>query len=263
MEEFLFHPVLWVIITILGIGLIIATIVINLKRSREVKELDKMFPEGSLSEESFKKIPVEKVRRTTLERERRKKEREQKIPKRIRPKEGTKVFEDEDQEFILRPHNQAMHDQRLKPKTKITNDQANEAYSMNEFNQAEGSALKRARSMDSSQTTKETDPKPGPKTSRRLYKKSVLQSEVNQGHQNQQAYHNMTKRMESSEQSAQPFTRSKQTYSSQGFQQSSYSSSATTYSKKNQGTSESANENKSQSGFPSRVKKYSTKKRPF
>src|SRR5690606_34530271 len=101
-------------------------------------------------------------------------------------------------------------------------------------------------------------------TSRRLYKKSVLQSEVNQNHQQQQSYQNLTRKTESSNPSAQSFSRSKQTYSSQGFQKSSYSSSAaTSLSRNNRETSAATHENQSQSSFGSRVKKYSTKKRPF
>lgn len=101
MEDFLFHPATWSVIGGILLVVVVVAIVVSKKRSREVEELDNLFPEGSLSGENLEKIPVEKVRRSTLERDRKKREREQQIPQKIRPKKGSKVFAEEDQEFIL------------------------------------------------------------------------------------------------------------------------------------------------------------------
>ncbi|WP_124728429.1 hypothetical protein [Staphylospora marina] len=78
--------------------LIVVNVVVANKRKKEVEELDKLFPEGNLSGEHAK-IPVEKVRRTTMEREKRKKQRAR-IP-RERPKEG-ETLPFEDQEIVVR-----------------------------------------------------------------------------------------------------------------------------------------------------------------
>lgn len=137
MEEFLFHPILWIVIAVALVGVIVASIIISAKRSKEVEELDKMFPEGKLAGQHLEKIPVEKVRRTTIERERRKREREKRLPKRVRPKEGEKVFAEEDQEIILNTprrtlstsnqhSNPSMKQQPLQSKTKRFESKAEE-----------------------------------------------------------------------------------------------------------------------------------------
>jgi hypothetical protein len=114
MEDFLLHPALWIAVALIVIGLIIYSVVVNNRREREVQELNKIFPEGHLSRENLDKIPVEKVRRNTMERDRRKQEREREIPKKMRPKKGAKVMVEEDQEFIL--HNVNQHAKPLKPR---------------------------------------------------------------------------------------------------------------------------------------------------
>ncbi|SHE95871.1 hypothetical protein SAMN05444392_105130 [Seinonella peptonophila] len=80
--------------------IIVIWMVIEKKRKREVEELENMFPEGHLSGEQLEKIPVEKVRRSTIERERRNKELNKKYADRQRPKKGEKVFDEEDREFV-------------------------------------------------------------------------------------------------------------------------------------------------------------------
>ncbi|MRG28643.1 MULTISPECIES: hypothetical protein [Laceyella] len=77
--------------------IIIVSVIVGKKRKQEVEELEKMFPDGSMSSDNIK-ISVEKVRRTTMERERRKKQRIH----RERPKEGQKTLPYEDQEIIYR-----------------------------------------------------------------------------------------------------------------------------------------------------------------
>lgn len=125
MEEILLHPILWIVIAVILISVTVASFIISGKRSKEVKELDKMFPEGKLASKNLDKIPVEKVRRHSMERERRKKEREKILPKRIRPKEGEKVFAEEDQEFILRsPQKRSSTNEEkrppLRPRAKVS-----------------------------------------------------------------------------------------------------------------------------------------------
>jgi hypothetical protein len=77
--------------------IIIVSVVIGKKRRQEVEELDKMFPDGSMSSDNIK-ISVEKVRRTTMQRERRQKQQIH----RERPKKGQKTLPFEDQEIIHR-----------------------------------------------------------------------------------------------------------------------------------------------------------------
>lgn len=127
MEEILLHPTLWIIIVVILISVIVASMIINGKRSKEVQALDKMFPEGKLASQNLEKIPVEKVRRHAMERERKKKEREKELPKRIRPKEGEKIFAEEDQEFILNTTQQRfssdeenMRPKPLKPRSSVS-----------------------------------------------------------------------------------------------------------------------------------------------
>ena len=64
MEEILLHPILWIVIAVILISVTVASFIISGKRSKEVKELDKMFPEGKLASKNLDKIPVEKVRHT-------------------------------------------------------------------------------------------------------------------------------------------------------------------------------------------------------
>jgi hypothetical protein len=101
MDWFMEEPLLYggILIGVILIPVIAVSIVVANKRKKEVEELEKLFPEGTLSGDEMK-ISVEKVRRATLEREKRKKQRTH-IP-RERPKEGEKTLPDEDQEIIIR-----------------------------------------------------------------------------------------------------------------------------------------------------------------
>lgn len=102
MESLLTSPVFWVALGVMMIGLIIAiSIIVSKRRAKEVEELDRMFPEGNLVGEGAEKISVEKVRRTTLEREKRKKARQHLSQTKVLPKKGQKALPDEGQEIIL------------------------------------------------------------------------------------------------------------------------------------------------------------------
>lgn len=101
MEIILENPLLWggVAFVLILILVIAVNVVIGKKRKQEVEELERMFPDGSMDSENVK-ISVEKVRRHSMEREKRK--QAQKIIPRERPKKGEKVLPDEDQEIIIR-----------------------------------------------------------------------------------------------------------------------------------------------------------------
>lgn len=69
MLESLNGPLLWIGLALIVIGIIVVSVIVGKKRSKELDELDRMFPEQELLEDTG--ISVEKVRRTTREREKR------------------------------------------------------------------------------------------------------------------------------------------------------------------------------------------------
>lgn len=87
-------------VAVIVLVIVIVSIIVGKKRKQEVEELDKIFPTGSMSSDNIK-ISVEKVRRTTMERERRQKKQH---IHRERPKKGEKTLPYEDQEIIYRDH---------------------------------------------------------------------------------------------------------------------------------------------------------------
>ncbi|SFI64493.1 hypothetical protein [Thermoflavimicrobium dichotomicum] len=93
--EFLTNPILWIGIAVVLIGVIIVSIVISKRRKKELEELDKLFP-GDAVQTDTERISVEKVRRATLEREKKMKEKRKELEQR-KPR---KVLPDEDKEII-------------------------------------------------------------------------------------------------------------------------------------------------------------------
>lgn len=95
------NPFVWVgAVVVIVLIAIVVMIVLEKKKKREVEELDHRFPEGNLSGENLEKIPVEKVRRTTLERQRRNEKWMEQASKLRRPSEDDQVLPYEDEEFV-------------------------------------------------------------------------------------------------------------------------------------------------------------------
>lgn len=197
---------LWLFIGLVGILIltiiIIVSVIIGKKRKREVEELDRLFPDGGMDSDNVK-ISVEKVRRHTLERERRKAKN---IIHRERPKEGEKVLPDEDKEIIIRdpsmlpPKSRPVEQEEAKRSSRFSLSRSKGTDQAKEMEKESSDALKALSQVDESmkeksfnvcQTTrkavkeskaekekessldsnqKELDPA----TSRRMYKRSLL-----------------------------------------------------------------------------------------
>ncbi|MBD1372203.1 hypothetical protein IC620_07480 [Hazenella sp. IB182357] len=162
---------------LIGIGAIALIVLISIlvakKRKKEVEMLDQMFPEGSLSSEDMK-IAVDRVRRTTKEREKRNKEK-QKIH-RERPKEGT-LLPDEDKEFISsasfhekRISNETTVDTEPDPLTEVTSEKSGLFARSSDKNKTMDK--QESESSDTLEQTDDVDTEAS--KHRRLYKKSLL-----------------------------------------------------------------------------------------
>lgn len=182
MELLIENPIVWIAIAIFVVILIVViSVLVGKKRSREVEELDQMFSEGNLAGEDLGKISVEKVRRNALEREKRKKELQHLLPVKERPKKGEKVIPDEDKEIILSP---ILSDSRPNPTVTKARESANvkggrKAKDDQRQKQAPEEIMSdRQLSPSSSEKSSEgLDPNLDPQTSRQLYKKSLLSPE--------------------------------------------------------------------------------------
>lgn len=114
------NPFVWVgavvVIVLIAIVIIFA---LEKKKRREVEELDHRFPEGHLSGENLEKIPVEKVRRTTLERQRRSEKWMEQASKIRRPGKDDQILPNEDEEFIqIEPQPQETLSRKERNKTR-------------------------------------------------------------------------------------------------------------------------------------------------
>ncbi|MBA4495354.1 hypothetical protein ACFO25_01070 [Paenactinomyces guangxiensis] len=205
MESILSNPLVWGGGGILVIALIILiSVAISKRRAREVEELEKMFPVRNPDQDGTEKIPVEKVRRTTLEREKRKKSGQYPTEPKMPPKKGEKAFPGEDKEIIItggdasepEPSQKQPVDQeekrrspsffktRSKRKTSSRNsDELEDLTGMMEEveDQEESFAIKRTTKKatvenNSKESTEEKadEKKVDAATSRRLYKRSLL-----------------------------------------------------------------------------------------
>lgn len=262
MEEILFHPVLWTIIAVGLVTAIVASVVIGRKRSKEVEELDKMFPEGKLAGQNLEKIPVEKVRRYSMERERRKREREKEMPKRVRPKEGEKVFAEEDQEFILHPLRRkkgASSKEDLKQKPLRPRSNVSEQVNLNNTNprlhQSQGAKSQTFSSK--SETTEKTHTSKTQTTNRRdLHTRLKPSDQINEA----EAYEGQTFSSK-----LKPFSKTGRSQQTETTQSGSSESPFPPRSKRNNQSStvnqESAEEESTQTSFASRSSKYSVRKR--
>jgi hypothetical protein len=93
MLDLLTQPIVLLGFGMILLGIIIVSVLISKRRSREIEELEQFLPGGELDE--IEKIPVEKVRRATKRREQRKQQLQQ-IPR--SPRE--EVLEIEDLEIV-------------------------------------------------------------------------------------------------------------------------------------------------------------------
>lgn len=99
--SYLTHPFLWGGLGLVVIVIIVLSIWISKRRAREVEELEKMFPEHTGTGEGLD-ISVEKVRRATLERERRKKTQPYLPKNKTYSQEAEKALPNEDRELNLK-----------------------------------------------------------------------------------------------------------------------------------------------------------------
>lgn len=95
------NPFLWGGLGLVVFVIIVLSIWISKRRAREVEELDKLFPEHTGAGEGLD-ISVEKVRRATLERERRKKTQPYLPKNKTRSQEAEKALPNEDRELNLK-----------------------------------------------------------------------------------------------------------------------------------------------------------------
>lgn len=102
-------------VVIVLIIVMIVMFMVEKKRKKEVAQLDNMFPEGNLTGEQLEKIPLEKVRRSTLERTKRSHKISQNLGDRVRPG-SDQAFEGDDQEFIQ--HSNTRSFQTLKDRSR-------------------------------------------------------------------------------------------------------------------------------------------------
>ncbi|MBA4603495.1 hypothetical protein [Thermoactinomyces mirandus] len=102
------NPILWGIVFVVLLIAIIAviSIIVSKNRRKEVEEIEKMFPSGNMTSEDIK-ISVERVRRATKEREKRKHKKPQ--IHRERPREA---HPDEDKEIVRRTTDEAVKQDR-------------------------------------------------------------------------------------------------------------------------------------------------------
>ncbi|SEM78206.1 hypothetical protein [Lihuaxuella thermophila] len=114
--SYLTHPYLWGGLGLVVIIIIALSIWISKRRAREVEELEKMFPENVISGEGLD-ISLEKVRRATKEREKRKNEQASQ-PKKTRPQKTEKALPNGDPDLNLKKEESDPPQQKDEPATK-------------------------------------------------------------------------------------------------------------------------------------------------
>ncbi|MCH5585298.1 alkaline shock response membrane anchor protein AmaP [Shimazuella sp. AN120528] len=100
MWSLVMSPIFWIGVALVIVAIIVLSALISSKRSREVDELGTYFPDGEL--DNTTRIPVEKVRRSTLARQQRK-QASQHLPRR-QPRED--VLELDKQEYVNKQEEQ-------------------------------------------------------------------------------------------------------------------------------------------------------------